>query len=97
MYELIFTPQADSDFREIEIDPAKKKILKAVRKTLGFMETNLRHPSLNTHEFTSLKAPNGEKVFEAYVQQRTPSAYRIFWYYGPGRKQITIVAIAPHP
>ncbi len=48
MYELIFTPQADSDLREIENNPGKKNILKAVRKTLGFMETNLRHPSLNT-------------------------------------------------
>ncbi len=70
MYELIFTPQADSDLQEIEDDPSKKNILKAVRKTLGFMETNLRHPSLNTHEFTSLKGPNGEKVFEAYVQKK---------------------------
>jgi hypothetical protein len=97
MFELIFTPQADSDLREVENDPSKKDILKAVRKTLGFMETNLRHPSLNTHEFSSLKGPKGEKVFEAYVQQKTPAAYRIFWYYGPGRKQITIVAITPHP
>jgi len=97
MFELIFTPQADSDLREIENDPSKKDILKAVRKTLGFMETNLRHPSLNTHEFTSLKGPKGEKVFEAYAQQNTPAAYRIFWYYGPDRKQITIVAITPHP
>jgi plasmid stabilization system protein ParE len=97
MFELIFTPQADSDLREIEDDPGKKNTLKAVRKTLGFMETNLRHPSLNTHEFTSLKGPKREKVLEAYVQQSTPSAYRIFWYYGPERKQITIVAITPHP
>ena len=97
MFELIFTPQADSDLREFENDPSKKDILKAVRKTLGFMETNLRHPSLNTHEFTSLKGPNGEKVFEAYAQQKTPAAYRIFWHYGPDRKQITIVAITPHP
>ena len=97
MFELIFTPQADSDLREIENDPSKKDILKAVRKTLGLMETNLRHPSLNTHEFTSLKGPNGQKVFEAYVQQRTPAAHRIFWYYGPDRKQIAIVAITPHP
>ena len=97
MFELIFTPQADSDLREIENEPSKKDILKAVRKTLGFMETNLRHPSLNTHEFNSLKGPNGEKVFEAYVQQKTLAAYRIFWYYGPDRKQITIVAITPHP
>ena len=97
MYGLIFTPQADADLREIETNPAKRKILKAVRKTLGLLETNLRHPSLQTHEFTSLKGPSGEKVFEAYVQQKTPVAYRVFWYYGPERNQITIVSITPHP
>jgi len=97
MFELIFTPQADSDMREIENDPSKKNILMALRKTLGFLETNLRHPSLNTHEFTSLKGPRGEKVFEACIQQKTPAAYRIFWYYGSDKKQITIVSIAPHP
>jgi len=72
-------------------------VLQAVRKTLGLIETNLRHSSLNTHEFTSLKGPNGEKVFEAYAQQRTSAAYRISWDYGPGRKQITIVAITSQP
>ena len=36
-------------------------------------------------------------VFEAYVQQTMRAAYRIFRYYGPRRRQITIVAIAPHP
>ena len=97
MYGLIFTPQADADLREIETNPAKRKILKAVRKTLGLLETNIRHPSLQTHEFTSLKGPSGEKVFEAYVQQKTPGAYRVFWYYGPERNQITIVSITPHP
>ena len=35
------------------------------------METNLKHPSLQTHEYISLKGPRGEKVFEAYVQQGT--------------------------
>jgi len=97
MYELLFTPQADRDLKELETDPSKKTILKSVRKTLGLMETNLRHPSLQTHVFQSLTGPNGEKVFEAYVQQKTPGAYRIFWYYGPDRKEITIVVITPHP
>jgi hypothetical protein len=97
MAELIFTSQADEDLHELENNPAGKNVLRAVRKTLGFMETNLKHPSLQTHEYTSLKGPRGEKVFEAYAQQRTPSAYRIFWYYGPQRDQITIVAITPHP
>jgi hypothetical protein len=47
---------------------------------------------------------NGEKVFEAYAQNDTPGAYRIFWHYGPdegsGNKRIaviTVVAIIPHP
>ncbi len=97
MHKLIFTPQADADLREIEKNPSQRNILKAVRKCLGFLETNLRHPSLNTHEFHSLKGPNGEKVFEAYAQQKTHGAYRIFWYYGPERGVITIVAIVPHP
>ena len=56
-----------------------------------------RHPALNTHEFSSLNGANGEKVFEAYPENKTPAAYRIFWYYGPGKDVITIVAITPHP
>ena len=38
-----------------------------------------------------------EDVFEAYAENNTPGAYRIFWYYGPGKNQITILAITPHP
>ena len=37
------------------------------------------------------------KVFEAYVQNRTPGAYRIFWCYGPKQGENTIIAITPNP
>lgn len=47
------------------------------------METNLRHPSLNTHKYDTLNGPNGEDVFESYAQNKTPGAYRVFWHYGP--------------
>ena len=98
MFDLIFTPQADGDMLEIESDPAKRRVLQAVRKTLGFLETNLRHPSLNTHEFSSLKGPNGEKVFEAYAQNNTPNAYRILFYYpAKQRRRIVVYSIIPHP
>ena len=70
MHELIFTPQADADLREIENNPSQRNILKAVRKCLGFLETNLRHPSLNTHEFLSLKGPKGEKVFRHMLSRK---------------------------
>ncbi len=70
-----------------------------VRKTIRLLSQNPRHPSLRTHEYRSLKNPydKRQKVFEAYAQHKTPSAYRIFWCYGPGKGDITIVAITPHP
>lgn len=96
-FELLFTPQADTDLDALEADAGLAKRLKAVRKALGLLETNPRHPGLNTHKFSSLKGPGGEEVFEAYAENRTPAAWRIFWYYGPEMKQITILAITPHP
>ena len=61
------------------------------------METNLRHPGLNTHRYDSLTGANGEDVFEAYAENDTSAAYRIFWHYGPDKGQLTIIAITPHP
>jgi hypothetical protein len=99
-----FTPTADQQYSELENAPSRAAVLDQVRKALGYLELNPQHPSLNTHEFTSLTGANGEKVFEAYAQNNTPGAYRIFWHYGPdeikGKKRtpvITIVAITRHP
>jgi hypothetical protein len=70
-----------------------------VAKAIRLLCRNPRHPSLQTHEFTSLPHPFDPdgKVFEAYAQQHTPGAYRIFWCYGPARRQIPVLSILPHP
>jgi hypothetical protein len=96
-FKLKFTPEADKQLNELENSPSKQAVYKVVLKCLAYMETDLRHNSLQTHEFTSLKGPNGEKIFESYAQHKTPGAYRIFWYYGPNRGELTIAAIVPHP
>lgn len=74
-------------------------LFKQVAKAVQQLANNPRHPSLNTHEYSSLDHPfdpNG-KIFEAYAQNRTPGAYRVFWCYGPKKGEITIIAITPHP
>jgi hypothetical protein len=88
----------------LENIPSNAALLAQVRKALGYLEIDPHHPGLHTHEFTSLMGANGEKVFEAYAQNNTPGAYRIFWHYGPdetkGKKRtpaITVVAITRHP
>ena len=103
--ELRFTLEADKQLTIIENDPSLESVQKQVRKTLRYLETNLRSKSLQTHEYESLTRRYGIKVFEAYVQQDRPGAYRVFWHYGPdeigkdGRRipVITIIAITPHP
>lgn len=74
-------------------------LFKQVHKTLMLLRDNPRHPGLQTHEYTSIENPYDpkQKVFEAYAQNRTPGAYRVFWCYGPGQGQLTIIAITPHP
>jgi len=74
-------------------------LFKQVKKTINLLANDPKHPGLNTHEYVSLEHPYEKKakVFEAYAQNQTPGAYRVFWCYGPNKSQITIIAITPHP
>jgi len=74
-------------------------LFKQVDKCIRLLLENPRHPGLSTHEYDSIPHPydKGGKVLEAYVQNRTPGAYRLFWCYGPEKGDITILAITPHP
>ena len=103
--ELRYTPTADEQLSNLESARALKGVLKQIRKTLGYLETNLRAKSLQTHKFESLTRRYKREVFEAYAQQDTPAAYRVFWHYGDDEIDkngkhipiITVVAITPHP
>ncbi len=74
-------------------------LFKQVVKCIELLQASPRHPGLATHEYDSIENPydSRTKVFEAYAQNRTPGAYRIFWCYGPSKGEITIVANTPHP
>jgi hypothetical protein len=115
MFTLVYSSEARSAYDGLKAEAAaslaarRKKekaksskaegLFKQVHKTLTLLESNPKHPGLQTHEYHSLPHPYDpkQKVFEAYAQNQTPRAYRVFWCYGPGRRQITLVAITPHP
>ena len=73
-------------------------LFKQVHKCAQLLAVDPRHPGLHTHDYDSLEHPYDpkQKVFEAYVQNKTPSAYRLFWCYGPKKGQITVIALTPH-
>ena len=96
-FELVFTKFANEDLVKLQNDRTNTKRLKAIYKALAYLQANPRHPSLNTHKYLGIKGVNSEDVFEAYAENNTSGAYRIFWHYGVNKNQITVIAIVPHP
>jgi hypothetical protein len=90
---------ADLSTRKLQgkLDGNEEKFFKKLVKVLGFLQVNPRHNSLQTHEIAVLTDKYGFKVFQAYLENNTPAAGRIFWAYGPDKNDITILGIEPHP
>ena len=96
LFKLRFSEQAALNLQELKLDKSKKGLVKQIEKVLGFMEENLKHPSLHTHKFSELSCKLGN-VFETYAQNNTAGAYRVFWAYGPNKNELYILDITPHP
>lgn len=96
-FYLTLSKNAEEQLDVLKADSANPKRYKAVIKALRLLEQNPKHPSLNTHEFSSLSRKYGIKIYEAYAENNTPGAYRIFWYYTENKGEIAIILITPHP
>ena len=91
--------KAGREARGIKKSSRGEGLFKQVAKTIKLLQENPKHPGLNTHEYQSLDHPfqKDGKVWEAYVQNNTPGAYRLLWCYAPKQGEITVIAITPHP
>jgi hypothetical protein len=86
-FELQYTLEAKQQYDALSKAKDLVAQFRAVRKALRLLQDNPAHPSLNTHKYDSLVGPENAEVFEAYAQNKTPGAYRIFWCYYPRRKE----------
>lgn len=82
--------------KESSLSGDKEELFKKFSKAISFLAANPRHQGLQTHEISDLTRRYGQKVFQSYVGQGK-HAYRMYWVYGPERKQITIIGLEPHP
>ncbi|WP_211472732.1 hypothetical protein [Actinocrinis puniceicyclus] len=71
---------------------------------MALLEQNPRYPGLHSHQYENFPGAPKEKVWDSYVENKAPNAWRIFWTYGPnetvdGKETavITVLAITPHP
>ena len=96
-FRLKLTPRAKETRDGLKSTNARrhKKVVKALR----MLKDNPKHPGLNGHKYDELKgkAPDGGDMWVAYVENNTPSAWRIFYFFDsrdPGL--IYVTSIEPH-
>ena len=96
-YRLKLTPHALAQRSQLERTDTRK--LKKLNKALKHLKENPAHPGLGAHKWGTLKgrAPDGGDVWTAYVENNTPSAWRIFYFFDSReRGLIYVLSIEPH-
>jgi hypothetical protein len=83
--------------RRDQLDKTEQKFYRKLVKALGYLRENPRHNSLASHEIDVLSRRCGLRVFQSYLESKTPAAGRVFWAYGPDKGDITILGIEAHP
>lgn len=86
-----------SKFEAGTLDREERLLLKKLRKTILYLAENPTHPGLSSHEIKPLSERYGKKVWQSYLENRTPAAGRLFWTYGPRKGVITIIGLEAHP
>lgn len=103
-YELRFAPAtAETLTKLIKGGNATAAKLKKVRKALGLLQADPMYPGLHSHLYQHFPGLEKGKVWDSYVENRAPGAWRIYWMYGPNEIRdgveipiITVLAIRPH-
>jgi len=68
------------------------RLFKKLVKTATLLAENPTHPGLSSHEISSLTERYGLKVWQSYLENRTPAAGRIFG--STGRRAAALLSLA---
>lgn len=66
-------------------------------KAMAFLAIDPKHSGLQSHEIDALSRRYSVKVWQSYLENNTPGAGRLYWVYGPGKGEITVIGLEPHP
>jgi hypothetical protein len=84
-------------YKQGVLDAEDRELFKKWSKAIERLRDDPFYPGLKSHEITDLTRRFGRKVFQSYLENNTPSAGRLFWVYGPGEGEITVLGLEPHP
>ena len=79
--------------REETANADEQRLYRKLKRTLERLSENPKHRGLASHKIQGFK----HDIWESYVENHTPGARRIFWRYGPGKDEITLLSLEKHP
>lgn len=84
-------------YRSGAISKNEETLYKKWGKAMKLLSQDPRYPGLRTHEIEPLSKRYGMKVWQSYLENKTSSAMRMYWVYGPNQSDITVIGLEPHP
>jgi hypothetical protein len=84
-------------YKQGNLNAEDLELFKKWAKAVARLREDPFYPGLKSHEITDLTRRYGRKVFQSYLENNTPAAGRMFWVYGPGESEITVIGLEPHP
>ncbi|MBR7191910.1 hypothetical protein [Gordonia sp. SCSIO 19800] len=90
------SPSVDEWLRHAAVTASLRGKFKKARRAIRMMnEVGPSHPSFCTHQMQHLKGPDGRTIWNSYVENKTPQAWRMYWV-RLDDGAIQIVSIGPH-
>jgi hypothetical protein len=80
-----------------ELGEDEKRLHKKWGQAMAHLAADPRYPGLKSHEIEQLSRRYGQKVWQSYLENRNSRAARLYWVYGPGTNEITVIGVEPHP
>lgn len=84
-------------YKQDNLEGEDRELFRKWAKAVARLRDDPFYPGLKSHEITDLTRRYGRKVFQSYLENNTPAAGRMFWVYGPGESEITVIGLEPHP
>jgi hypothetical protein len=78
--EVWFSPDVNTWLRTAKTLPGLAEKFKKAKKAIRMMrEIGPSYPSFCTHQMENLKGPGGLTIWNSYVENKTPQAWRMYW------------------
>ena len=94
-FRLHLTETIREQIKAVSQDPAQAGLEFQLKAAITKLAHHPKFKGLNSHKYDSLNERYGKEVWESYVQNNTPGAWRLFWFYGVGKDEITLVLATP--